>query len=163
MEQMGDALYTAVIPPEMLKRGFWLYVWIITLTGDRTVHYVGRTANSSSPHAQSPFGRISGHLGSNQNSSALQRNLTKHAIEFNQCIRLEVVAHGPLHDEVNNMGAHTPLRDKMHALERDLCNAMKGAEYEVLNQVVCKTPTDEAACGTVRNAFAKRFERLASR
>jgi hypothetical protein len=160
---MSDALYIAVIPPEMLKRGFWLYVWVITLARGRTVHYVGRTGDSSSPHAQSPFRRTSGHLGSNEHDNALQRNLKKHGIEFDQCIRLEVVAHGPLHDEVNDMGAHTPLRDKMHALERDLCNAMKGADYDVLNHVACKTPTDEAAWDTVRNTFARRFERLASR
>ncbi len=44
----------------LLERGFWLYVWEIT--GDSSHHvYVGRTGDSSSPHAQSPFKRIGQH------------------------------------------------------------------------------------------------------
>jgi hypothetical protein len=158
---MGDNFYTAFIPPEMLERGFWLYVWIIRLRGDRTVHYVGRTGDSSSGHAQSPFGRISGHLGSNKHSNALRQNLKTHGIDFDQCISLEVVAHGPLYEEANNIDEHKLPRDKTHALERDLCNAMKDAKYEVLNEVSCKMPTNWDEWCPVRDAFARRFGLLA--
>ena len=44
---------------ELLQRGFWLYVWEVTAADGRTVHYVGRTGDSSSPNAQSPFTRFS--------------------------------------------------------------------------------------------------------
>ena len=44
----------------LLGRGFWLYVWRIT-DGSRSVLYVGRTGDSSSPHASYPhFGQIWG-------------------------------------------------------------------------------------------------------
>jgi hypothetical protein len=109
---MADNLYIATIPPEMLRRGFWLYVWVIRLRGNRTVHYVGRTGDSSSGYAQSPFGRISGHLGSNINANALRRNLQAHGIEFDKCVGLEVVAHGPLYEEATNITEHKAPRDK---------------------------------------------------
>ena len=158
---MGEKLYTATIPPEMLTRGFWLYVWVIRMRGDRVVHYVGRTCDSSSGYAQSPFGRISGHLGSNIHANALLRNLRAHSIEFDQCVGLEVVAHGPLYEETANIAEHKVPRDKTHALERDLCNAMREAEYEVLNVVSCKMPNNLEDWQTVRDTFARRFERLA--
>jgi hypothetical protein len=41
----------------LLGRGFWLYVWRIT-DDSRSALYVGRTGDSSSPHASSPFKRI---------------------------------------------------------------------------------------------------------
>jgi hypothetical protein len=59
-------------------------------------------------------------------------NLKTHGIDLNHCISLEVVAHGPLYEEDDNIDAHRLPRDKTHALERDLCNAMKDAKYEVL-------------------------------
>ena len=46
---------------DALERGFWLYVWVIDGAGD-TLHYVGRTGDSSSSNAQSPFNRMGQHL-----------------------------------------------------------------------------------------------------
>jgi hypothetical protein len=158
---MIEVIHKVVIPPEVLKRGFWLYVWLITLRDDRNVYYVGRTGDASSARAQSPFSRISGHLGSNEHSNALQRNLKKRGIHFDQCIKLDFVAHGPLHGEVADWDAHKPIRDKVHSLERDLCKGMKAAGYDVLNDVSCKFPTDDNAWRGVRDKFARHFERLA--
>jgi hypothetical protein len=45
----------------LVERGFWLYVWRI-VAGSQTVLYVGRTGDSSSPHASSPFKRVGQHL-----------------------------------------------------------------------------------------------------
>ena len=56
----------------LLQRGFWLYVWQVTTADGREVLYVGRTGDSSSPHAQSPFNRLSQHLGSNKSRERLQ-------------------------------------------------------------------------------------------
>jgi hypothetical protein len=157
-DQMG--LYKLAIPPEILKRGFWLYVWIIKLRGGRAVHYVGRTGDSSSPNAQSPISRISGHLGPNAHANALRRHLNHCGIEFTNCEALEFVTYGPLEDEVKNWDDHKPRRDRTHALERDLCNGLIAAGYEVMNVVTCTSPTDEAAWTAVRAAFRDRFERL---
>jgi hypothetical protein len=51
------------IPGALLERGFWLYVWEVLTEDGNTVLYVGRTGDSSSAHAQSPFNRLSQHLG----------------------------------------------------------------------------------------------------
>ncbi len=46
--------YSMTFDGALLERGFWLYVWRI-IEGTRTVLYVGRTGDSSSPNASSPF------------------------------------------------------------------------------------------------------------
>jgi hypothetical protein len=153
-------LHKVVIPPEILERGFWLYVWIITLKSGRVVHYVGRTGDSSSPNAQSPVSRISGHLGPNDRANALQRHLRTHGIEFANCEALEFVALGPLEEEVEDWDSHRSRRDRTHALERDLCNGLKNAGYDVMNEVTCRLPCEPKSWKLVRAAFAERFERL---
>jgi hypothetical protein len=158
---VSTTLQKLVIPPRILQRGFWLYVWVVKLRGDRVVYYVGRTGDSSTPNAQSPISRISGHLGPNDHSNALQRHLRTHDIDFSHCEELEFVAHGPLEAEVENWQDHVPRRDRTHALERDLCDAMKSAGYEVMNDVTCRLPGEPAAWQLVRMAFSERFERLA--
>jgi hypothetical protein len=157
---VSDALHRVVIPSEVLKRGFWLYVWVITLRDGRVLHYVGPTGDASSARAQSPFSRISGHLGSNKNANALMRHLGTRGIEFEQCEQLEFVTHGPLHDETSDWEEHKPLRDKVHALERDLCDGMRSAGYDVVNTVSCKGVKVEQVWLPVRATFAARFERL---
>ena len=157
---VSTELHKVIIPPEILKRGFWLYVWVITLRSGRMIHYIGRTGDSSSPNAQSPVSRISGHLGPNKHANALQRHLRTHGIDFADCERLEFVAHGPLEEEVENWDDHMPRRDRTHALERDLCMGMKRAGYEVMNDVRCKLLTEQEAWESVRIAFSERFERL---
>jgi hypothetical protein len=157
---MTASLHSMVIPPEILKRGFWLYVWVINLKDGRVVYYVGRTGDSSSPNAQSPVSRISGHLGPNERANALQRHLRTHGIDFADCEALEYIAHGPLEEEVEDWDSHRSRRDRTHALERDLCEGMKAAGYEVMNDVQCRLPTEPTAWKMVRAAFSKRFDRL---
>ena len=149
-----------VILPDLLKRGFWLYVWIISLRTGPNVYYVGRTGDSSSLKAQSPFSRIGGHLGPNKNANALRRHLAKHNIDLDACDQLELVAFGPLFPEADNETEHRVRRDKTAALERDLCDAMRAARYRVLNEVVCRIAHDEAKWAAVRDAFADRFPNL---
>lgn len=157
---MSNVVYYVKLPPEILSRGFWLYVWIVTLKSGKVVHYVGRTGNSSSAKAQSPVSRISGHLGPNENANALKRHLRKHGIDFSECDALEFLAHGPLEHEVENWTDHKPRRDRTHALERDLCEALTEAGYEVMNKVTCRLSTDREAWESVRTAFSQRFDRL---
>ena len=53
----------------LLQRGFWLYVWEIKPFDGSVFCYVGRTGDSSSHNAQSPFNRMSQHLGFNPQRS----------------------------------------------------------------------------------------------
>ena len=52
---MQAKLHTLTISTDVLRRGFWLYVWAVALRHGKQVYYVGRTGDSSSIHAQSPF------------------------------------------------------------------------------------------------------------
>ena len=53
----------------ILQRGFWLYVWEVTPADQAPLYYVGRTGDSSSTNAQSPFNRMGQHLGFAKNSN----------------------------------------------------------------------------------------------
>jgi hypothetical protein len=67
---MKPALHQLSLPGAMLARGFWLYVWEVTTTSGEKWLYVGRTGDSSSPNAQSPFARLSQHLSQNPRGNA---------------------------------------------------------------------------------------------
>ena len=69
----------------LLQRGFWLYVWEVTAEDGRRVLYVGRTGDSSSANAQSPFNRLSQHLGNNEHANALRRQLEEAGINPVTC------------------------------------------------------------------------------
>ena len=59
--------YNMTFDGHLLNRGFWLYVWRIQ--GPVSHHvYVGRTGDSSSAHASSPFKRIGQHLDPSPNA-----------------------------------------------------------------------------------------------
>jgi hypothetical protein len=132
---MSPKLHQIAIPTEVLRRGFWLYVWQINLRGGTAVYYVGRTGDSSSLKAQSPFSRVSGHLGPNKHANALRRHLSKNGISFDDCEGLELVTYGPLYEEADNRADHRDRRDKTHALESELCRAM-AKKYKVLGRPI---------------------------
>jgi len=67
-----------VIAGGILQRGFWLYVWEVTPADKAPLYYVGRTGDSSSTNAQSPFNRMGQHLGFAKNSNMLRRHLMQH-------------------------------------------------------------------------------------
>jgi hypothetical protein len=117
---------------KLLKRGFWLYIWDIK--GDKRQHlYVGRTGDSSSPNASSPFRRIGQHLDSrfNAKGNALGRHLKDAGIDPESCV-FEMTAIGPIFDEQSTMPEHKPFRDKTAALERALADELKRRGYDVL-------------------------------
>src|SRR4051795_5414460 len=78
-----------------LQRGFWLYAWEVAVPGGGTVLYVGRTGDSSSANAQSPFNRMGQHLGRAVNSSMLRNHLARREVEPEEC-SFRLVAHGPV-------------------------------------------------------------------
>jgi len=117
---------------KLLKRGFWLYVWDIK--EDRKRHlYVGRTGDSSSPNASSPFRRIGQHLDSSLNAkgNALGKQLKTAGIDPENCT-FEMTAVGPIFEEQETMSEHRPRRDKTAALERALADELKRRGYSVL-------------------------------
>lgn len=156
------------LPGAMLARGFWLYVWRIDTPKGECL-YVGRTGDSSSPHASPPFTRMTQHLGKQKNSNALRRNLGNADIEPEDCHAFDLIVHGPIFDEVPHIGTrdermekHKPLRDLYAAMEKQLADDLILAGYNVLNIVHCKKPLDVVIWKDVRSAFAVHFKRLES-
>jgi hypothetical protein len=146
----------------LLKRGFWLYVWDIK--EDRKHHlYVGRTGDSSSPNASSPFRRIGQHLDSSLNAkgNALGRQLENAGIDPEACT-FEMTAIGPIFNEQKTMSEHKPLRDKTAALERALADELKRRGYNVLGTHPRAEEPDPAlfkqVIGKLQTAFPSRKE-----
>jgi hypothetical protein len=157
------SLQRVSIPCAVLERGFWLYVCEIETAEGHTLLYIGRTGDSSSANASSPLNRIGQHLGFNKNSNALRRQLKHLNIAPESCLRIEMTAYGPLFSEKSGTDEHNPLRDKVAALEKALCDSLGRAGYTVLNCVNCRKRLDESLWQKVREVFAERFPELNSR
>jgi len=142
----------------ILRRGFWLYVREITPPRGGALYYVGRTGDSSSTNAQSPFNRMGQHLGFAQNSSMLRRHLTGRNVEPEGCT-FRLVALGPLEAEsiAEGRDEHDQRRDVVAAMERALAEAMTAAGYAVMNTVASHKALDAARFAEVRAAFARAF------
>ena len=69
---------------QVLKRGFWLYVWKISTPRGKCL-YVGRTGDSSSPNAASPFNRIGQHLDLRKNAKG--NTMTKRLLLLSNIIK----------------------------------------------------------------------------
>ena len=143
----------------MLKRGFWLYVWRIK-TPQGEMLYVGRTGDSSSPRANPPYLRMGQHLGNNKKQNALRRQLLKKGVEPEDCDSFELISHGPLFPEQNDLEAHKQPRDIVAALEKELRDSLFEAGYQVLNIVHCRKPLDEERWFDVHAAFVKYFPKM---
>jgi hypothetical protein len=144
----------------LLERGFWLYVWEVTAADGYTILYVGRTGDSSSTNAQSPFNRLSQHLGTNKHANALRRQLLKASIDSNACRSFEMVAYGPIFPEVASKAEHEPSRNIVAAMEKALRDALHNAGYQVLNDVKCRQMLDDRQWQEVLAAFSERFTKL---
>jgi hypothetical protein len=147
-------------PGAILARGFWLCIWrIVTDEGQEYLH-AGRTGDSSSRNAQSPFARVSQHLGSNEHANTLRRHLEDNGIEPESCGLFDLFAYGPIFQEATTDKTHKSRRDRVAGLERSLCDELRFAGYTVLNKVECRKPLDQKIWRTLRRAFATHFERL---
>jgi hypothetical protein len=146
----------------LLGRGFWLYVWDITTVAKTHLYYVGRTGDSSSQNAQSPFNRMGQHLGFNKNSNVLRRRLQRKRIDANKCA-FRLVASGPILEEAKGHAQHRESRDRIAGMEKALADAMTEAGYMVINEVHSHTRLDVKTFEAVRVAFAKHFEKLSQK
>lgn len=163
-------LQRLTLPGPMLQRGFWLYVWRVnTPKGERV--YVGRTGDSSSPHATAPYTRMGQHLGFSKAANSLRRLLTEAGVEPEDCEQFDLISYGPIFPEIGmttgqvrreQMLLHTPVRDQMAALEKKLRDALVQAGYSVLNTVHSKKSYDDHHWSKVRLAFAEHFPELKS-
>jgi len=152
-------VHSLTLPGVMLRRGFWLYVWRIRAKG-KTLHYVGRTGDESSPRASAPYDRFGQHLGRNKNANALRRNLEAYGISLDQVDDYDFLFYGPIHDEATDLVTHKPLRDAVAALEKALADALGKAGYVVLNKIHCGRPLDPAEWNKVKDAFSAEFPGL---
>jgi hypothetical protein len=144
----------------LLGRGFWLYVWDITTVGNIHLYYVGRTGDSSSLNAQSPFNRMGQHLGSNPKNNVLRRKLKSKDIDPERCL-FRLVAYGPIFPEATSHEGHMKSRDRIAAMEKALAQGLTEAGYEVMNTVHCLADLDVAAFAAVRDGFVGYFRNLA--
>jgi hypothetical protein len=160
---MKPALHQLEFDGALLARGFWLYVWEITTKDGGKVHYVGRTGDSSSLNAQSPFARLSQHLGWNEKSNALRRNLEAHKLIAEECQAFRLFACGPIFHESKSEVKHRHSRDVVAALEKALADAMHAAGYELLNEVKCRKALDPDLWREVAGTFGKHFQNLQHR
>lgn len=146
----------------LLKRGFWLYVWEITKPDTTKLYYVGRTGDSSSRNAQSPFNRMGQHLGFNKHGNPLRRYLEHKHIEPESC-SFRLIAYGPVFEEAGSIEEHRLRRDKIGAIEKELADTMASAGYDVLNAVNCRIKVDKEILAYVLNAFSRQFPKLSNR
>src|SRR5262249_37403040 len=95
----------------ILERGFWLYVWRVRCR-KHVFYYVGRTGDSSSRYAASPFSRVGQHLDIRPRATAnmLLRHIRSRRLDARQC-SYELLAVGPLFPEQSNLVDHRRHRD----------------------------------------------------
>ena len=157
---MKPALHQLEFDGALLARGFWLYIWEITTKDGGEVHYVGRTGDSSSLNAQSPFARLSQHLGRNEKSNALRRKLEEHKLIAEECQAFRLFACGPIFSESKSEAKHRHSRDLVAALEKELAKTMRDAGYVMLNEVKCRKLLDPELWREVVGTFRKHFPKL---
>lgn len=127
-----ESVQTLEFSGQLLQRGFWLYIWRITYSSELFL-YVGRTGDSSSANAASPFNRMGQHFDFREKAkgNAMMRNLRKEGIDPVRC-NFELTAIGPLFAEQSTMEEHMPFRDKVAAMECALAKALRARRYTVL-------------------------------
>jgi hypothetical protein len=146
---------------KVLSRGFWLYVWRVRAP-EKEYLYVGRTGDSSSSNAASPFNRIGAHLDIRPTAkgNALGRRLAEANVDPAAC-HFEMVAVGPLFPEQIDMKAHRPMRDCTSALEKALAQLLLSRGYCVLGAHRCRHELDQDRFETIRRLLDPLFPDLA--
>lgn len=150
-------LYSMKFDGSVLQRGFWLYIWRVTSPG-RDAVYVGRTGDSSSPNAASPFQRIGQHLDirAKAKGNALGRRLAEAGIDPTKC-QFAMKAVGPLFPEEPDMEGHKAPRDQTAALEKALAQWIADRGYEVLGIHHSKTEPDVARLEQIIELLGAEF------
>jgi hypothetical protein len=156
---MTASMHELSFDGRFLERGFWLYVWEIRTPQQIHLYYVGRTGDSSSSNAQSPFNRMGQHLSANEKSNPLRHYLTAEGVKPEEC-SFRLVSYGPILPEATNPESHRKSRDRVGAMEKALEAAMKSAGYHVMNPVHSRMELDAEAFAAIRAAFANQLPML---
>lgn len=157
----GPELVTLSLPPPLLARGFWIYLWKIGLADGTVVHYVGMTGDTGSYVAGSPLKRAADHLGFNEKSNPLRKYLERKGCPPEKCRMLDLMAFGPIGEVPTDPELYKPARGKIAALEKALCSALRAAKYEVLHDdPACRFKYDENRWKELVTAFSGCFPRL---
>lgn len=116
----------------ILERGFWLYVWRISCCS-KEFYYVGRTGDSSSQFASSPFSRLGQHLDIRPSAKAntLLRHVRSQGLDPLEC-NFELQAYGPLFPEQASLELHRNYRDQIAPLETVLADLIRGMGFNVV-------------------------------
>jgi hypothetical protein len=140
---------------QLLNRGFWIYCWKVS-DGKRKVLYVGRTGDSSSKNAASPFSRVSRHLDTRESAkgNTLYHQLKGEGMEPSLCSYL-MSAYGPVFKETEDSKTFIGFRDRMAALERELAHALgRDTDYEVIGTHQSKKALEKMDEATLKEALA---------
>ncbi len=141
----------------ILERGFWLYAWRIRC-GDREFFYVGRTGDSSSKYAASPFLRLSQHLDVRPKAAAnmLLRHVRALKLDPLTCT-YELLAFGPIFPEQTTLELHRKFRDQIAPLETALAAFLRSGGHEVVGTHGSKGEPDPQLVAEVRRVFDDAF------
>ena len=137
----------------ILQRGFWLYAWEIKFRESK-MYYVGRTGDSSSQFAASPFSRLSQHLDVRPTAAAnmLLRHLRRLKIDPLDCT-FELMAFGPKFPEQETLNKHREIRDQISPLESALADFLKSRGCDVIGTHGSKGVADPTLLAEVLLAF----------
>ncbi len=136
-----------------LERGFWPYTWRIE-NESREFFYVGRTGDSSSKYAASPFSRLGQHLDVRPNAKAnmLLRHVRRLGIDPLACT-FELLAFGPLFPEQTTPELHRQYRDRIAPLESALAEILRSTGREVIGSHGSKVKPDPTLVAGVKRVF----------
>lgn len=106
-------------------------------------YYIGRTGDSSSKFAASPFSRLGQHLDVRESASAnmLMRKLRIENVNPIKCA-FEMISIGPLFPEQDNLLEHRKYRDIIAPLETALADHLKSKMLRVLGSHPKPKPYD---------------------
>ena len=141
----------------MLQRGFWIYIWRITNISGEWL-YVGRTGDSSSSNAGSPFTRIGQHLNFRPNAkgNSMLKQLKKANVDIISS-KFEMIAVGPIFDEQKDFDSHKPIRDIISAIEKAIALILCHRNYKVLGIHQSTSALDSSILNLVIEKIDKYF------
>lgn len=145
----------------LIERGFWLYVWHVSSAG-KAIVYVGRTGDSSSQFAASPFNRLGQHLDVRESASAnmLLRHMRHRGMDP-VAAKFQMVAVGPIYPEQPTMEDHRLHRNIVAAMEAALGRHMlDDRHYDVVGNTNSKHPLDSKLFAHVLRQFKPILDTL---
>jgi hypothetical protein len=141
----------------LIERGFWLYIWRVTHENEHIL-YVGRTGDSSSKYAASPFNRLGQHLDIRPNATAntLLKNIKAEGYNPVEC-EFELTSIGPLFPEQETLVEHRKYRDIIAPLEVALAEYLKGKGHKVIGTHPKPRPKNDELFNRIKSMIEGQF------